>query len=254
MTKRKCKSYEDEIYRFEQQRKKVNNPEQLRLQSYLDKEGMEDMCCPSCKSYIGDNMKKWVKSITGDSYICRRCFERFCDLRRVLQERQGLKIGSDWIKDQPKFICSSCEKEHNPIKDRKLSMRCWLFDPEDGWICISCKISKHRRISEELHFTSKIVLPYDFLINGWYLRVARMRLQDLLANEEDPEERIILTVEQLAEDVSTIEKKITKYTWWHWEDGQTKTMKRKMWERIKYVFNQYGYDIETLMSDYENNL
>jgi len=254
MNERKREDYQDEIYRVEQRRQKVNNEEQLRLQTFLDKEGMEDMRCPSCKSYIGDNMKKWVKGTHGESYICRKCFERYCELRKVLQERQGLKVGSNWIEDQPKFICLSCQKEYPPLIDKKLSMRSWLFDPEDGWICISCKIRKHRKISEELHYTSHIVLPYTFLINGWCFRVVRMRLQDLLANEEDPEERIKISVEELAEEASTIEVKMTKDIWYQLENGHTKTIKRKMWESVRYVFHQHGYDIEVLMADYENNL
>jgi len=240
-------NYIEEIFREAERKRKVNNEEQLRLQSYLDEEGMPDMTCPSCRCYIGDDMKKWVKGMHGVSYVCRKCYERFDNLRKTLQSKQGLNVGSRRKESQPLFICPSCNKERSPIVDKKLTMRKWLIDPEDGWICISCKIRKYRQINETIGYTSQIVLPYNFLINGWCLRVARMRLQELLMKEEDPKDRLKkISVEILAQEAGMK----SKFDWYHLENGSTKTIKRLTWERIKYVFHKHGHEIEDLMENY----
>lgn len=232
---KKHEDYMDEVWRCEQERLKRHDKEEL----LLDKLVGWKRICPSCGFQKKGNYKRWKIGASKRHAVCVDCHKRFCSLREDLQEQQGLPVGSNSEKDLPKFICSSCKKEHPVIVNGKLSMKNWRDDPEEGWMCISCQKSKSASWNIiGISTRNELAVPAIWKINGHYLRVARIRLQDL-AKEE-------LKIDVLVEDLAK-EAGITKGRWYKLEEGYTKTVTRIDLEMIKRAFRVFGWNAEDLL-------
>lgn len=235
MNKGKPESFMDEVFRREQSRLERHDEEELLLDNLV---GWERRC-PSCGFQKKGNYTKWKVGASRRSAVCVDCYKRFCLLRDDLQEQQGLTIGSTSEKDLPKFVCPSCDKIHPVIVDGKLVMKDWRDDLEEGWICTSCQKSKNASWNiDGISVRNELAVPAIWKMNGHYLRVARMRLQDLALKELN----VKVSVEDLAKEAG-----MTKGKWYKLENGQTKTVQRPELELIKKAFRAFGWRAEDLL-------
>lgn len=242
MTERKNESYMDEVFRCEQDKLKRHDKEELLLDKILttnEHPGWRRFCS-SCGFQKKGDYRKWRVGASERSAVCIDCYRRFCRLRDDLQEQQGLLVGSNSEKDLPKFICPSCNKEYLVIIDGKLVMKKWIDDPEEGWICMSCSNSKRASWNiAGISVRNELAVPAIWKMNGHYLRVARVRLQELAKKELS----IKVTIEDLAKEAGMQSKE----KWYKLENGQTKTVTRIDLELIKRSFRTFGWRAEDLL-------
>ena len=232
---RQQEHYMDEVFRCEQDKLKRHDAEELLLDNLV---GWERRC-PSCGFQKKGDYRKWRVGASKKSAICIDCYKRYCNLRDHLQEQQGLSVGSSSEKDLPKFICSSCDKEHPVIINSELVMKDWRDDPEEGWICISCQKSKSASWNiAGISVRNELAVPAIWKMNGHYLRVVRIRLQEKAQKE--------LNIKVLVEDLAK-EAGMSKGKWYKLENGQTKTVTRVELELIKNSFRTFGWRAEDLL-------
>ena len=235
MSAKKCEDYMAEVFRCNQEQLKRHDTEELLLDDLV---GWKRIC-PSCGFQKKGDYRKWMVGATARSAVCVDCHKRFCRLRDDLQEQQRLLVGSISEKHLPKFICPSCKKEYPVIVNGKMVMKNWRDDPEEGWMCVSCQKSKNASWNiDGISVRNELAVPAIWKINGHYLRVARMRLQEAAKRELD----VIVTIEDLADEAN-----ISKGKWYKLENGQTVTVTRIDLELIKKAFRTFGWRAEDLL-------
>jgi hypothetical protein len=259
----KSKDYIDHLHEVSVERSVSDGPH--GEETFLDEFVGSSRVCPSCGYKVRGTYKKWYfnrefynvsSSQEKKAAVCLRCIRRFENLKDFLRIFYHLNP-----EDKITFSCPSCSTEEKPIDSvtRKLSMKNWREDAEEGWMCKKCFNSKIASWNVDgINVHNELAVPAVWKIHGHYLRVVRIRAQELIIKGEGlnrndlikypgtGRERIELSVEDLAKRTG-----ISRNNWYHLENGHTKTISRIKLESIKQAFRYFGFEPENLLRNWQ---